>query len=476
MANIEKYINKITVPSGSDTITANLVDNVSGYTKNTGTVTSVGISGTSPISASGTVTSTGTLSVSHEASGVTAQSIQALYPFKVNSTGHITEVGTAVTVKEPAYILAYNTTVDATAVQNAYNDNIPIYVSYSETESGITTYYLCPLYNYTVFQNNIYLWFGTSYLWYNSGASQTTVNSLAITYTTANGWSVDNENAVFPTATSDLTNDSGFITLSDVPSAGTTATAVSTTASGGSATTWSKSDHVHSISSSTITTALGYTPYNNSNPSGYISKNLYSIQIPSNYGTSGEVLGLSTGFNDHPTYHYADLTDFTVETSVTENLSTGDTVEFFINGVSYGIGTFSGNSSFDINNMVGTLTSVTCDIAESEIIFNYSGTSPFPNSFPSVDTGDDYYDMLISIKKIVSNWIETTTGVWTQTVSVPGILLTDNPFVQANISTIAEQESWNLIVKGEAVTDGIIFTALSSAPTVNLSAIVMVFR
>ena len=76
---------------------------------------------------------------------------------------------------------------------------------------------------------------------------------------------------VIPSATSDLTNDSGFITLSDVPSAGTTATAVSTTTSGGSASTWSKSDHVHSISSSTITTALGYTPYNSTNPSGYSS-------------------------------------------------------------------------------------------------------------------------------------------------------------------------------------------------------------
>lgn len=107
-----------------------------------GTVTSVTISGTSPISASGTVTSTGTLTVSHENSGVTEKTTQALYPFKVNKTGHITSVGTAVTV----------------------------------------------------------------------------------------------------------------------PTAGTTATAVSTTSSGGSATTWSKSDHVHSISSSTITSALGYSP------------------------------------------------------------------------------------------------------------------------------------------------------------------------------------------------------------------------
>ena len=55
------------------------------------------------------------------------------------------------------------------------------------------------------------------------------------------------------------------------PSAGSTATAVSTTSSGGSATTWAKSDHVHSISSSTITSALGFTPYNSTNPNGYIS-------------------------------------------------------------------------------------------------------------------------------------------------------------------------------------------------------------
>ena len=41
MANTTTYINKIVVPNGSDTITANLVDTSSGYTKNTGTVTSI---------------------------------------------------------------------------------------------------------------------------------------------------------------------------------------------------------------------------------------------------------------------------------------------------------------------------------------------------------------------------------------------------------------------------------------------------
>ena len=68
------------------------------------------------------------------------------------------------------------------------------------------------------------------------------------------------------------TGTSNNVTISaSVPSAGTTASAVGTTASGGSATTWSKSDHVHSLSSSTVTSALGYTPYNSTNPNGYTS-------------------------------------------------------------------------------------------------------------------------------------------------------------------------------------------------------------
>lgn len=52
--------------------------------------------------------------------------------------------------------------------------------------------------------------------------------------------------------TATLPSASGTIALtSNIPTAGTTATAVGTTASGGSATTWSKSDHVHSISVAT---------------------------------------------------------------------------------------------------------------------------------------------------------------------------------------------------------------------------------
>lgn len=124
-------------------------------TNSGGTVTGITISGTSPISASGTINSSGTITISHANSGVTAQNTQSLYPFKVNATGHITSVGSAVTI----------------------------------------------------------------------------------------------------------------------PTAGSSATAVSTTSSAGTSTQWSKSDHVHSLSAATVTSALGYTPYNSTNPDGYITAN-----------------------------------------------------------------------------------------------------------------------------------------------------------------------------------------------------------
>ena len=55
-----------------------------------------------------------------------------------------------------------------------------------------------------------------------------------------------------------------------VPTAGTAKPkAVGTSAAAGTATTWSKSDHVHNITGNTINSALGYTPYDSSNPDGF---------------------------------------------------------------------------------------------------------------------------------------------------------------------------------------------------------------
>lgn len=91
MANVTTYINKVVVPNGSDTITANLVDTVSGYTKNTGTVTQVtagaGLNTTSSDTSTdgGNITTTGTLYLTK--SGVTAGTYHGL---TVDKYGRIT--------------------------------------------------------------------------------------------------------------------------------------------------------------------------------------------------------------------------------------------------------------------------------------------------------------------------------------------------------------------------------------------------
>ena len=61
-----------------------------------------------------------------------------------------------------------------------------------------------------------------------------------------------------PTDTSDLTNNAGFITSSAL--------------SGYATETWvGQQGYITGINSSDVTTALGYTPYDSSNPNGYTS-------------------------------------------------------------------------------------------------------------------------------------------------------------------------------------------------------------
>lgn len=69
-----------------------------GYTTNTGTVTSVGITAGSGISVSGSpITTSGSITVGHTNS-ITAQSTSGVYPIKIDANGHITEYGSAVTI------------------------------------------------------------------------------------------------------------------------------------------------------------------------------------------------------------------------------------------------------------------------------------------------------------------------------------------------------------------------------------------
>ena len=69
-----------------------------GYTTNTGTVTSVGITNGGGLTISGSpITTSGSITVGHTNS-VTAQTTQAVYPIKIDANGHISAYGTAVTI------------------------------------------------------------------------------------------------------------------------------------------------------------------------------------------------------------------------------------------------------------------------------------------------------------------------------------------------------------------------------------------
>lgn len=69
-----------------------------GYTTNTGTVTSVGITNGGGLTVSGSpITTNGSITVGHSNS-VTAQNTQAVYPIKIDANGHISAYGTAQTI------------------------------------------------------------------------------------------------------------------------------------------------------------------------------------------------------------------------------------------------------------------------------------------------------------------------------------------------------------------------------------------
>ena len=92
----------------------------------------------------------------------------------------------------------------------------------------------------------------------------------------ANATSNKTINITVPTDTNDLTNGAGFIT--------------SNALTGYATETWvSNQGYLTAITSSDITTALGYTPYNSTNPDGYIT----ASDLPTNYVTTDTAQDIS---------------------------------------------------------------------------------------------------------------------------------------------------------------------------------------
>lgn len=115
-----------------------------GYTTNTGTVTSVGITDGGGLTISGSpITTSGSITVGHTNS-VTAQTTQAVYPIKIDANGHISAYGSAVTIlkKYSETITGDATTKNFTITHNLGSRDVIVQVydgtSYDEVIVDIT--------------------------------------------------------------------------------------------------------------------------------------------------------------------------------------------------------------------------------------------------------------------------------------------------------------------------------------------------
>ena len=151
-----------------------------------------------------------------------------------------------------------------------YNKDTDMFTLYNDGSSPCTSYYTFVPAKTANITLSSYFTTGKYYL------------LVGGTYSTTNYFSVFSYNPFYYFDGTNLIPVSTKIAKEATVAAGTTATAVTSgSSSGGSATSFSRSDHVHNITSSTITGALGYTPYNSTNPNGYTSNTgtVTSVQV-----------------------------------------------------------------------------------------------------------------------------------------------------------------------------------------------------
>lgn len=246
-------------------ITSADISNALGYTptSNTGTVTSVTLSDGGGLSINGSpITTSGTITIGHSNS-VTAQTTQAVYPIKIDAQGHVSAYGTAVSIPSTAAdvnavaisavgassgVAPLNASgkIDSTYLPSYVDDVIEGYYYnnkfYKEsTHTTEITGETGKIY-IDLSTDKVYRYGGTAYAEIAQGSLVSVTRDLnsgtQIGTITINGTGTSLYAPTPPSKVSELSNDSGFIT---------------------------------GISAADVSTALGYTPYNSTNPNGYVN-------------------------------------------------------------------------------------------------------------------------------------------------------------------------------------------------------------
>lgn len=241
-----------------------------------GTLSSVGISNATNggLSVSGSpLTSDGSITIGHSNVLTSAQTTQAVYPIAIDKNGHVSSYGSAVTINPKTTWYGTSSTAAGTQTKSVTCNGftletgavVCVTFTYANTYSSAKIILnVNSTGNKDVYYNNAATSSTNTLLW---NAGETVIFVYSGSYYYFVGKSANKLSA--------FVNDSGFITSADVPEGSSaytgTISAVSTTASSGSNNGFARGDHVHNITSSTITSALGYTPYNSTNPNGYVT-------------------------------------------------------------------------------------------------------------------------------------------------------------------------------------------------------------
>lgn len=253
-------------------------------------------------------------------------------------------------------------------------------------------------------------WNGTSYLALTSDIGNATLtiqkNGTAVDTFSANATSDKTINITVPTKTSDLTNDDGFIT---------------------------------GITSSDVTTALGYTPYNSSNPSGYQANVIETVKVNGTALTpSSKAVDITVPTNNNQLTNGAGY--------ITSSALTGYATETWVG--QQGFLTSTALNGYATQQWVGQQGFIT-GITSSDVTTALGYTPVNPTALATVATSGSYNDLsnkpTIPAAQVNSDWnansgvaqilnkptlaTVATSGAYSDLIGKPTIPTVNNPTI-----------------------------------------------
>ena len=216
-------------------------------------------------------------------------------------------------------------------------------------------------------------------------------NGTTVKTFTANASTDVTANITVPTKTSDLTNDDGFIT-------GITSSDVTTALGYTPYNATNPNGYISGITSSDVTTALGYTPYNSSNPSGYQANVIETVKV------NGVALTPSSKAVDItvPTK----VSQLTNDSGYTTNVGTVTSVNN-VSPVSGNVTLSIPNDTSDLTNGAGFITSSALSGYATETWVGQQGYA-LSSSLSTVATSGSYNDLsnkpTIPAAQVNSDW------------------------------------------------------------------------